>query len=178
MFWSTVAAMWLAGVPHRIWVLRGTLSTVCWCPAKSLCDKWVAKAKNGFVLKCPGGTSPRHPFYASLLQCLCVYARCLSSIMWDIAVFVRIQLWFMPAFVSLSQMASLPLSLPPSSLPSGISERQLCLVLKRCPCALSLLQGHKTQTHGGHAGCQAVHTKAVLCQQATQCCHCSLIGWS
>lgn len=38
-------------------------------------------------------------------------------------------------------------------------------------CPQPALQGHRTQTHGRHAGCQAERTKAAHCQRATHCCH-------
>ena len=61
--------------------------------------------------------------------------------------------------------------LPPSLLPSGISERQLCLGCEEVPlCPRSALQGHRTQTHGVHQGCQAERRKAAHCQQAIHCC--------
>ncbi len=54
--------------------------------------------------------SPKHHLYVSLLcPCVYVFTVCLyGSILWDMAVTVRIQLWFMPAFGWLPEMASPP----------------------------------------------------------------------
>lgn len=58
--------------------------------------------------------------------------------------------------------------LPPSSwhfseaAGPGCEEVPLCRQLA--------LQDHRTQTHGGSAGCQAERTKTAHCQQTTHCC--------
>ena len=78
---------------------------------------------------------------------------------------ICILLWIMPKFVWLPETA------PPLPFYWCFIEAAGpgCEVVPLCS-QLPALPGHRTQTHGGHAGCQAECTKAVLCQQATHCC--------
>lgn len=60
------------------------------------------------------------------------------------------------------------LPLPPSSWHFSEAAGPCCEEVPLC--RQLALQGHRTQTHGGSAGCQAERTETAHCQQTTHCC--------